>query len=75
MSVQQQMVDEAEEAAYEHGVANERARVVAWLRETGRYDNPWHLSDAADCIEKGEHVVVQAAPPLRPLGGKERESE
>ena len=52
--------------AGEEGVRVERARVVAWLRETGRYDNPWHLGDAADCIERGEHVVADASPPLRP---------
>ncbi len=34
----------------------ERAEIVKWLRETGRYDNPWHLGDAADAIEKGEHL-------------------
>ena len=51
---------------FEEGVRAERARVVAWLRETGRYANPWHLGDAADCIERGEHVVADASPPLRP---------
>jgi hypothetical protein len=35
--------------------AEERAAIVAWLRKTGRYDNPWNLSDVADAIEKGEH--------------------
>ena len=59
---------------FEEGVRAERARVVAWLRETGRYDNPWHLGDAADCIERGEHVVVQAAPPLRPLADETTET-
>jgi hypothetical protein len=34
----------------------QRARIVAWLRETGRYDNPWNLSDVADAIERGDHV-------------------
>ena len=51
---------------FEEGVRAERSRVVAWLRETGRYDNPWHLGDAADCIERGEHVVADTPPPLRP---------
>ena len=34
----------------------ERSRVVKWLRETGRYDNPWNLGDVADAIERGEHL-------------------
>lgn len=55
------------QAGIQRGRAEERTSIVAWLRETGRYDNPWHLGDAADCIERGEHVVVQAAPPLRPI--------
>jgi hypothetical protein len=48
-------------AVCDHGVVRavdcracaERACVVAWLRETGRYDNPWHLLDVADAIERG----------------------
>ena len=37
----------------------ERQRIVTWLRETGRYDNPWNLSDVADAIERGEHMSGQ----------------
>jgi hypothetical protein len=54
-------------AVCDHGVAlaidcvacTERACVVRWLRETGRYDNPWNLSDVADAIERGEHMSGQ----------------
>ena len=38
------------------GAEAERARVVAWLTETGRYDNPWNLVDVAYAIERGEHM-------------------
>jgi hypothetical protein len=42
--------------SFESGRRLERVHVLRWLRETGRYDNPWNLGDAADCIERGEHV-------------------
>jgi hypothetical protein len=42
--------------------ADERARIVKWLRETGRYDGPWNLGDAADAIERGEHDAKTASP-------------
>lgn len=40
----------------DRGVVAERARVVKWLREQGRYSNPHNLDDVADAIERGDHV-------------------
>lgn len=50
-----------EQAGYEKGVASERDRIVLWLLQTGRYDNPWNLSDVADAIRRGDHKGVPAA--------------
>ena len=38
-------------------VESHTKRIVKWLRETGRYDNPWNLDDVADSIERGEHLL------------------
>jgi hypothetical protein len=37
------------------GASRERAR----LREEGRYDDPWHLSDTVGAIARGEHTVTK----------------
>lgn len=41
-------------------VAQERAAVVAWLREPGEYVDP-ACSRLADCIERGEHRREEGA--------------
>ena len=50
----QTVSDEARHAA----ILRERLRVVSWLRETGRYDNPWCLGDVADAIARCDHVTL-----------------
>jgi hypothetical protein len=47
-------LDAAVELAYRAGAEQERAAVVAWLREPGEYVDP-ACARLADCIERGEH--------------------
>jgi hypothetical protein len=53
MSVTQQVIEDGEQWGYDSGVAAERERIIAWLRNG---ECPWALSDVADAIERGEHV-------------------
>lgn len=43
----------AYDGGYDHGTADERARIVAWLRRRG--GDMWFLAEVADYIERGEH--------------------
>jgi hypothetical protein len=50
---------------YAQGLQDEQDAIVKWLRETGRYDNPWNLADVADAVlydrvAKGERVAPVA---------------
>ncbi len=44
---------DAEQAAYEHGRADERAKIVAWLK--GLPWDEWHTTKIADAISRGKH--------------------
>lgn len=37
--------------------AEDRARIVAWLRDTGRYSNLWNLDEVADLLERFDKEV------------------
>ena len=67
-------VCEAEKDAYDQGRADERAAVVAWLREKA-HDPTWlrghgvqsrqgvdALEEASDCIKRGEHLPEEVKP-------------
>jgi hypothetical protein len=44
------------QAGIQRGRKEGREAIVKWLRDTARHDNPWHLGDAADCIEQLAHL-------------------
>jgi hypothetical protein len=74
MSVQQQMVDDAQDDGYANGVRAERDRVVAWLRSfevirggtLSAEEDAAHealLTVVADAIERADHVDFALSPP------------